>query len=85
MTLPDLTWFYRDHWLFQEHCGGTEQKQEGRLGFSGIQARDGGGLVLSVNYGSSEIYSNSWYVLKEEPTGFFDRSDVRCARKSNQG
>lgn len=47
--------------------------------------RDDGGLAPSVNYGSSETYANPWYVLKIEPRGFVDRSDVRFARKSSQG
>lgn len=59
-----------------------EQKQGGLLDFSGIQVRGGVGLVLSVDYGSRETYSNSQYVLKVRPIGFVDRSDVRCVRKS---
>lgn len=47
--------------------------------------RDGGGLVLSVNDGSNETYANSQCVLKVEPRGYVDRSDVRCARKNSQG
>lgn len=62
-----------------------EQKHGDLLDFSGIQVRDDGGLVLSVNDGSNETYARSWCVLKVEPRGFVDRSDVRCARKSSQG
>lgn len=51
-----------------------EQKQGGLLDFSGIQVRGGVGLVLSVDYGSRETYSNSQYVLKVRPIGFVDRS-----------
>lgn len=43
------------------------------------------GLVLNVNYGSHETYSTSWYVLKVEPTGFAETSDVRCVRENSQG
>lgn len=42
------------------------QKQGDLLDFSGTHVRGGGGLVLRVNYGVSETYSNSQYVLKVE-------------------